>query len=160
MAPNGLAGESECPCSHLRYLRGQSVPNEKRMCVLVSSANCPWRTLFKVERSIRPTFERSEVTFLETNVAFLTEQTEPQSLMGWRVAGSSIHSRPAHSGGVFTLTKYTPLWGRCVGRTAVTVVSFSDELLRQAETQGRHLEVRNLFDIDDPQESTRRYTRR
>lgn len=91
------------------------------------------------------------MTFLETNVAFFTEQTEPQSLMEWRVAGSSIHSQPAHSGGVFTLTKDTPLWGRCVGRMAVTVVSFSDELLRQAETQGRHLEVRNLFDIDGPQ---------
>ena len=62
-----------------------------------------------------------------------------------------LKCRPAHSGGVFTLTKDTPLWRRCVGRTAVTVVSFSDELLRQAETQGRHLEVRNLFDIDDPQ---------
>jgi hypothetical protein len=75
-----------------RDLRGQSVPNEKGMWVLVSSANCPWRTLFKVERYIRPTFERSEVTFLETNVAFFTEQTEPQSLMEWWVAGSSIHS--------------------------------------------------------------------
>jgi hypothetical protein len=40
---------------------------ERALCV--SSGNCPWRTLFKVERYIRSTFERSEVTFLETNVA-------------------------------------------------------------------------------------------
>jgi AraC-like DNA-binding protein len=136
-----------------RDLRDSPSPNEKGMWVLVSSANCPWRALFKVERYIRPTFERSEVTFMETNVAFFTEQTEPQSLMEWRVAGSSIYSRPAHSGGVFTPTNDTPLWGPLCqsngGHGRLLIVS--DELLRQAETQGRHLEVWNLFDIDDPQ---------
>jgi AraC family transcriptional regulator len=116
-----------------------------------SSSKCSWHNLFKVERYIRPSFELSEVTFLETSVPFLTEQTEPHSLAEWRLAGRPIPSRPARAGGVFTLAKDTAILSRYIGRTGVTVVSFSDELLRKADPRGYHLEVKHLFDIDDPQ---------
>ena len=106
-----------------RPLRG------RKQRVVVSSSKCSWHNLFKVERYIRPSFELSQVTFLETSVSFLTEQTEPHSLAEWRLAGRPIPSRPARAGSVFTLAKDTPISSRYIGRIGVTVVSFSDELL-------------------------------
>jgi hypothetical protein len=88
------------------FTTGRPAPRAKAEQVVVSSSKCPWHNLFKVERYIRPSFELSQVTFLETSVSFLTEQTEPHSLAEWRLAGHSqqtgtrwwcLHSRQRHA---------------------------------------------------------------
>ena len=97
---------------------------------MVSSSKCSWHNLFKVERYNRPSFELSEVTFLETSVSFLTEQTEPHSLAEWRLAGRPIPSRPARAGSVFTLAKDTPISLYWSNRSHGRLLIVSDELLR------------------------------
>jgi AraC family transcriptional regulator len=116
-----------------------------------NSASCPWRDSFKVERHIRPAHEQPEITLLETTVHFRTDKTKSPVDVEWRIGGTRLHRKPMRSGDVAVMTKDTPVWGRCLGRSEVILISFSTQFLEnRAENPGsRRVEFENLRFTDD-----------
>jgi hypothetical protein len=71
---------------------GEPVPLGKPEWVVTSSLSSPWRNLFKVERHLRPAFEREEVA-TPASICFFGDAIQEQVLMEWRIPGSPLRGK-------------------------------------------------------------------
>ena len=102
---------------------GEPVPVGKPEWVVTSSLSSPWRNLFKVERHLRPAFEREEVA--TPAIFFLAMQSKSKS--SWSGASQAVLF--AGSGDVNVASEGMPVWANHLGRTDMTGVSFSPDFL-------------------------------
>ena len=132
---------------------GEPVPLGKPEWVVTSSLSSPWRNLFKVERHLRPAFEREEVA-TPASICFFGDAIQEQVLMEWRIPGSPLRGKLLQSGDVNVASEGMPVWANHLGRTDMTGVSFSPDFLATAARESipsEHVELKPLFAIEDQQ---------
>ena len=132
---------------------GKPVPLGKPEWVVTSSLSSPWRNLFKVERHLRPAFEREEVA-TPASICFFGDAIQEQVLMEWRIPGSPLRGKLLQSGDVNVASEGMPVWANHLGRTDMTGVSFSPDFLATAARESipsEHVELKPLFAIEDQQ---------
>ena len=110
---------------------GEPVPLGKPEWVVTSSLSSPWRNLFKVERHLRPAFEREEVA-APASICFFGDAIQEQVLMEWRIPGSPLRGKLLQSGDVNVASEGMPVWANHLGRTDMTGVFFQSRLPRDS----------------------------
>jgi len=126
---------------------GKSIPIGKPEWVLASSSNSPWRDSFKVEHHIRPSYEQVEITLAETNVHFFSDRMKAPIPVEWRIGGSHLHKKLMVGGDIGIASRGASVWGRCLGPSEVTIISFAPHFLDRCEggrISGRPVELKPL----------------